>query len=366
MTPPTSPADALSSLLLNARRLRQRGDADGARTLLRSIVARYPDEPRAWLLLASVAGSRAEQQHAFQRTLALDPENQIAQRGLAAMQAVIAPVVTQPALASPAVGRAVVLEADTPEEVEQAAPVQRVRWPLYATLGIAGIVLAVAALLIWQQPATDQQAQLATAAPLAVGAATASASSINVPIVGVAPTGAAATTLPEPTVAPAEPTAAPAESVPTLDPTIVPPIEPAATIATTFGQVASVNGWNVGLLRPNDAVVLSGAIGELQPQGRFVLTLLAVGNGAADDRPLPPDLLALTDAVGNRYTPLPAASSAFLGAYGLGQAGVLSMESAIPAGGGLVSVPVIFDIPIGARGLILSVGSGGGMWKIGE
>lgn len=351
MTLPTSsPDDMLSSLLLNARRLRQRGDNEGARTLLRSIVARYPHEPRAWLLLATVAGSRAEQRHAFEQTLALEPDNPIAQRGLAAMQAVGTPATVQSMPATPVVGHAVTLEADVPQDVEQTTSEQRIRWPLYALLGIAGVVLVAAALLILQQPVTSQQAPLATAAPVAVGPIASTANSVSVPIAGVAPTSIAAT----------------APAAPTVEPIVVAPIEPAATIAVTFGQVAGVDTWNVGLLRPGDAVVLSGAIGEQQPQGRFVLALLAIANSAADDRALPLDLLALTDTDGNRYTPLPTASSAFLAAYGVGQAGVLSMESPIPAGGGLVSVPVIFDVPPGARGLILSVGGDGGMWKIGE
>lgn len=351
MTLPTSsPDDMLSSLLLNARRLRQRGDNEGARTLLRSIVARYPHEPRAWLLLATVAGSRAEQRHAFEQTLALEPDNPIAQRGLAAMQAVGTPATVQSMPATPVVGHAVTLEADVPQDVEQTTSEQRIRWPLYALLGIAGVVLVAAALLILQQPVTSQQAPLATAASVAVGPIASTANSVSVPIAGVAPTSIAAT----------------APAAPTVEPIVVAPIEPAATIAVTFGQVAGVDTWNVGLLRPGDAVVLSGAIGEQQPQGRFVLALLAIANSAADDRALPLDLLALTDTDGNRYTPLPTASSAFLAAYGVGQAGVLSMESPIPAGGGLVSVPVIFDVPPGARGLILSVGGDGGMWKIGE
>ena len=366
MTLPTSsPDDMLSSLLLNARRLRQRGDNEGARTLLRSIVARYPHEPRAWLLLATVAGSRAEQRHAFEQTLALEPDNPIAQRGLAAMQAVGTPATVQSVPATPVVGHAVTLEADVPQDVEQTTSEQRIRWPLYALLGIAAVVLVAAALLILQQPVTSQQAPLATAAPVAVGPIASTANSVSVPIAGVAPTSIAATAPAAPTVAPIE-TTVPVELAPTVEPIVVAPIEPAATIAVTFGQVAGVDTWNVGLLRPGDAVVLSGAIGEQQPQGRFVLALLAIANSAADDRALPLDLLALTDTDGNRYTPLPTASSAFLAAYGVGQAGVLSMESPIPAGGGLVSVPVIFDVPPGARGLILSVGGDGGMWKIGE
>jgi hypothetical protein len=120
------------------------------------------------------------------------------------------------------------------------------------------------------------------------------------------------------------------------------------------------------LIRPDDARSLDGAIGSLQPHGRFVLALLAIGNdGTAPARP-PIDLFTLVDAQGHRYQPLPAASTEYLNSYSRGEHGDLSMEDPIPSDGGNKSVPIIFDVPATARGLYLLIGDGSAGWAIGE
>jgi hypothetical protein len=112
-------------------------------------------------------------------------------------------------------------------------------------------------------------------------------------------------------------------------------------------------------------VLLDGAIGTLQPRGRFVLALVVVGNDGATPARIPADLLTLVDAQGNSYQPVPAASTAFLAAYGRGQRGDLSMEEEIPTGGGNVSIPLIFDVPPTAHGLILRVSGASVGWPVG-
>ena len=133
-----------------------------------------------------------------------------------------------------------------------------------------------------------------------------------------------------------------------------------------IGQIVEHGPWNIGLMRPTDALVLSGSIRNLQPNGRFVLALIAVSNTASSAQVLPLNLLALEDAHGARYTPVPAASTAYVSTFGAGQAGMSSMEAAIPNGGVVVSVPVIFDVPPDARGLKLVVGGADDGWQVGQ
>ena len=122
--------------------------------------------------------------------------------------------------------------------------------------------------------------------------------------------------------------------------------------------------WHAVLLRPDDAIPLEGSIGDLQPRGRFVLALVAVGNDGAAPAPLPADFFALVDRAGNYYAPLPAASTAYLNVYGRGQRGDLSLEDQIPADGGNKSVPLIFDVPTTAGELYLVVKGNAAGWPI--
>jgi hypothetical protein len=113
-------------------------------------------------------------------------------------------------------------------------------------------------------------------------------------------------------------------------------------------------------------VLLDGGIGSFQPRGRFVLALVAVGNDGQAAARLPTGLFTLIDGAGNRYTPLPPLSTAFLNSYGRGQHGDLSMEDSIPADGGNKSVPLIFDVPASARLLYLLVGDSEDGWPVGQ
>src|SRR6266487_2600868 len=76
------PPAMLAALLGTVRRRRQNGDMAGARALLHALAAQQPADPRIWLALATVAETRAEQLQALERAIALDPQNELASRGL--------------------------------------------------------------------------------------------------------------------------------------------------------------------------------------------------------------------------------------------------------------------------------------------
>src|SRR2546425_4963444 len=69
----------------SALRARKSGNLAAARALLRALATQQPDLPQVWLVLATVAETRAEQRHALEQVLALDPRSELAQRGLARM-----------------------------------------------------------------------------------------------------------------------------------------------------------------------------------------------------------------------------------------------------------------------------------------
>jgi hypothetical protein len=378
-TPPHDrlPPEMLASLLQTVRRRQQSGDMVGARVVLRALAAQQPNDPRIWLALATVVETRDEQRQALARALTLDPQNALARRALerftdtngtrAATTSASSASAAQPARAGPSTP--IISEPEEPAPLPDDQPAPTIRWPLYVVIGVAVVlVLIVAALQSALSPAADQPRPTQALpggvadAPPTLGEgleSPAPAASQAAPTAEIAtrppPADTPATSAPASPTAPPTASAAPARS-PAPAPT-TPALEP--------GAIVVQEPWHASLLRPDYAMLLDGAIGSLQPRGRFVLALVAVGNDGAAPAPIPADLFSLVDDQGVRYQPIPAISTAFLTAYGRGQRGDLSMEEAIPPGGGNVSVPLIFDVPPRARGLMLHVGAEPMGWPVG-
>lgn len=85
------------------------GNKEEARDLFRLLTRQEPDNAQAWLWLAGVAENREERQAALERVLALEPDNDMALKGLQALgvrpvaaRGAAAPVATPPPVATPA------------------------------------------------------------------------------------------------------------------------------------------------------------------------------------------------------------------------------------------------------------------------
>jgi hypothetical protein len=412
-----NPADALppvsvAALLESAMRARKNGNLAASRALLRALATQQPELPQVWLVLATVAETRAEQRHALERVLALNPRSEPAQRGLARMGIIeaaaavsatvapgqqlhhdvpnpaansrtVAPATAQPAaagispdfVAAPAgftLGKYAEATHTAPElHTTDNAPAQAapdIRWPLYVVIGVSALLVLIAAILLRGAEFTAALRPAPTAPLPVLGVATqAVAPAFDTTVVPViAPStvpASGAATLP----ARAELTAAPTVGLP--QPTAAPPTALASPLPTPRqtlapGEIVEHGQWHAILIRPEDAVALDGSIGSFQPSGQFVLTLLAIGNDGQAPARLPDDLFALVDGSGKRYAPLPLLSTAYLASYGRGQHGDLSMEDLIPSDGGNKSVPLIFDVPPSARSLYLLVGDSSVGWPI--
>jgi hypothetical protein len=381
------PPEVLASLLQTVRRKQERGEMEAARAVLHALTAQQPDDPRIWLALATAAATRAEQQAALERVLELDPANQLAQRALERFAAIpSAPSIPAgaPSPASqpdhpiaPLPAPVEMLDAEVPTEDDAA---REIRWPLYVVIGVAVAIVLLAALLL--RPDTRTADTLANTPTLP------SANIVDTPLVAGGPASAPGDTgagaQPQMTSVIALPIlGASGENVPTADapagegvgsnigvmptamlvPTAGVVASPVPVLAP--GQVVALPPWSLSLLRPDYALVLEGAIGALQPRGRFVLALMAVSNDGSAPARIPDALFTIHDRQGNRYTPVPTASTIYLDTYGRGQRGELSLEEELPPGGGLVSVPIIFDVPLDARGLTLHIGDQAAGWPIG-
>ena len=389
------PPVSIAALLESAIRARKSGNLAASRALLRALIAQQPDLPQVWLMLATVAETRAEQRHALEHVLALDPRSPPAQRGLARMGIIeaaalatnagtTAPAIAQPAAPEIAPDVVAAPAAFTPGEYAQAtytapelhtvdgAPVQAardIRWPLYVVIGVSALLVLIAAILLRGAEFTAALRPAPTAPLPVLGAVTQTvAPTLDITVApAIAPSAAAssgAATLPtldaELTVAPIiglpQPSAAPPTALASPLPT------PRQTLAP--GEIVEYGQWRAILIRPEDALALDGSIGAFQPSGRFVLALLAIGNDGQAPARLPDDLFMLVDGSGKRYAPLPQLSTAYLTTYGRGQHGDLSMEDPIPSDGGNKSVPLIFDVPPSARPLYLLVGNSPRGWPI--
>jgi hypothetical protein len=84
-------ADPDSIMQLGVANARE-GNREEARNLFRLVTQESPNNAQAWLWLAGVADSREERQAALERVLEIDPSNDMARTGLAALAAEGAPV----------------------------------------------------------------------------------------------------------------------------------------------------------------------------------------------------------------------------------------------------------------------------------
>ena len=181
----TLPPVSVAALLESAIRARKSGNLAASRALLRALITQQPDLPQVWLMLATVAETRAEQRHALEQVLALDPRSEPAQRGLARLRAVdtapavpttatngqqrdhdhsqitadsvstAAPAIAQPAATEHAPELVAAPATFTPNEhpvATRAAPglrsvdvvpaqaARNIRWPLYLVIGVSALV----------------------------------------------------------------------------------------------------------------------------------------------------------------------------------------------------------------------------------
>ncbi len=370
------PGPDIERLLVMATDLARGGNPGGARTLFLALTREHPQDPRPWLGLAAAAASTDERRQALERALALDPANQQAQQ---ALQRLVARDVghTPPDDAAPGTMAALAPpETDTapappaqPAAAEAEEEPERNPFPLLNLIMTGIIVLLLAALgfVIGRALLAGNQT---IAAPTTPALPTTLPAASAPPLAPPSPSPVA-TTPPTPLPPTSVPTsAAVAVVVPTapeLAPSLAaPPASPTAPITLPLGTVVDYDGWSATLLRPDYAVTLDGAIGDLRPAGRFVLAVVAVSNNSPAPRVIPPELFVLRDSAGRSYSPVPGASSAYLALYQRAQRGDLALEDSFAPGSGMRSVPLLFDVPPDAGGLQLLVpGAGPTGWPVG-
>jgi len=383
------PGPDLDKLLALATDLARGGNAGGAHTLFVALTHEYPQDARPWLGLAAVAASPEERRVALERVLALDPENVHAWSALqrleehngrsgtgagayttVALQEAppLAAPEEQPAAAIRASEGAVASREPAEEETRQ-TPFPLLNAIMSAIILLLLVVLGVVigrALLDGRLPANVPAAPTTfVGEPATPGAASTMGAAAPV----ASPPPIATSDASPPPLQSTAPLSAPTGGVPTAVPAPPTPLLPTVPVTPAplpLGAVVDYDGWSVTLLRPDYALTLDGAIGDLRPSGRFVLAVVAVSNNQPQPRRLPADLFLVRDATGRVYPPVPGASSAYLALYERAQRGDLALEDEFAPSSGMRSVPILFDVPPDASGLALLVPGAGAGWPIGE
>lgn len=146
--------------------------------------------------------------------------------------------------------------------------------------------------------------------------------------------------------------------------TILPDVRATVEAATTpfplpayvaMGTLVEHDGWYASLMRVDHTRFLDGNLGGIAPEGRFVLTVISVSNSHEMVRTLPQDFFVLIDDQGRSYRIVAGASQAYLSAYGRGIHGDIAAEDPFPARSGMLSIPLIFDVPHDATNLVLTM-----------
>lgn len=350
--------DDLEQWLTRGALAARRGDFVIARRIFRALSRRAPAERRVWIGLARVAESAAEREEALRRAGVANAVHQPLPPDLHHRVGAVLPPSQQslPVASSLKIDAIppspVVLDTDVvqPQQVispqalpqpQAVTPVidQQTRWRGWWLLAV---LLVLGGWLI-----VMLAGQLFEAAP---SVATPPTQSAIGPLPSPLLVQTAAATAPVPTPSPPPPTPLPLPS-----PSPVPDTNP-------FGQFVAYDGWQIGLLRPDDVVVVDGALGLLESDGRLLIALIAVSNEASRERTLPAGLFTIEDDTGQRYYPLPGASLRYLDQFGRGLYGDLALEDQFTAQSGLRSVPLLFELPRQRTPVRLWVGDKG--WQL--
>lgn len=390
------------------------GNKEEARNLFRLLTRQEPQNAQAWLWLAGVAENREERQAALERVVQLDPDNDMAWKGLQALgvsptsqaedEAVVPspmglsePPLPEPSTPSherydpevddPFAELDMLSEAmsespeavrrhepavstpkpdyrgrvDAVEEDEETEPMRGGVNPLLVGLVVLAFIILLA-VVFW--PRVSEIAQSPQSPAPAAGTSAAVMDQVVGPPAGgemtAVPTGVSGAVVESPEgaapgdeAAPGEGAAPGDEAAPTTEQT-TPVLDLAEANPTLVspGTPLEKDGWQYEFSQPTYATPLIGGIGDVQPQGRLVVVLLLVTNNTGQSQLLPADFFVLKDAQGRVYEPKPQASSAYVNLYGRGIAADLSQEDPVPTDGLLRSIPIVFDVAPDATELV--------------
>ncbi len=347
-------ADANEILALGMDAARD-GNREEARNLFTLLTRQDPDNIQAWLWLAGVSDDPRQRRAALERALEIDPQNDMALRGLRALNGVqggerrsIVEAVKQttsnlfgrrgrPVRPSRPLSQ---YEEELTRELESVDSNlyddedDEPRGPSPVMWGILGVlVLVLGYFLASQFLGTGSEESADTGGSLTDGLLT-----------GIISTP----TLEVPT----------SEPVPTAEPTTAPtPIT--VVLLNTENTAKTAEGWEYGVRSPVIAGVRTARFPNTAPQnGAYYVVVVVARNGTGTDQPIPADFFVLQDDQGRTYNVNVERTKELLNiGGGRGVVSDIDIGDVLYNGGALQSIALIFDIHTDSTNLRLYGGS---------
>jgi hypothetical protein len=344
-------ADANEILQLGIEATRD-GNREEARNLFTLLTKQDPNNVQGWLWLAGVSDSSEQRRSALERALALDPQNEMALRGLRALGGNRGGIVERSREVIQRTGA--LLRGATPNKPASTPRDQRAEEELTAEFeafeeeydnGKApspfmwGILGAIALLIVIY---FGSQFLFSGTTPSFLDGIL-SGSSTATTVADTTPTTDALVT---PT------TMATMTPEPTPEPTAVPIID------ISFADALNNNGWEYGVREPLIFGNRTDRLSDVPPtNGRYVVLVVVVGNTSGNAQSLPEDFFVLTDDQGREYKAnFERANTLFVNGGGKGVVSDLGVYEVV-ASNALQSMPLIFDVHPDATNLRLYGGN---------
>lgn len=355
-------ADANEILSLGMDAARD-GNREEARNLFTLLTRQDPDNIQAWLWLAGVSDDPRQRRAALERALEIDPQNDMALRGLRALNGVqggdrrsIVEAVKQttsslfgrrsgPVRPSRPLSQ---YDEELTRELESVDPDlydddDEPRGPSPVMWGILGVLVLVLAYFLGSQFLGTGSEESADGGSLTDGL-------LN----GIISTP----TLEVPT----------AEPAPTTEPTIAPsPIT--VVLLNTENTARTAEGWEYGVRSPVIAGNRTARFPNTPPQnGAYYVVVVLVQNSTGTDQPIPANFFVLQDDQGRTYNVNVERTQELLNiGGGRGVVSDIDIGDVVYNGGALQSIALIFDIHADSTNLRLYGGSNRGEgWLIAE
>jgi hypothetical protein len=356
-------ADANEILQLGIEAARD-GNREEARNLFTLLTRQEPDNIQGWLWLAGVSDTADQRRAALERAIEIDPQNEMALRGLRAMGGTRGSLAERGrnlmqrtgailggggrrntadnrqssgrnATANPVITHEEELTAEFEafeEEYDDGRGPSPFMW---------GILLAIALVLV---------VYVGSQFFMGGSSSTNSGSFLD----GLFGSDTAAEASPEPT------TDALATATPRATMTAEPTPEPTAVPLMDIGLTESLNnsGWEYGIREPLIFGDRTDKLSDVPPtNGRYVVLVVVIGNTSGNAQSLPEDFFVLTDDQGREYKAnFERSNTLFVNGGGKGVVSDLGVYEVVTSNV-LQSVPLIFDVHADATNLRLYGGN---------
>lgn len=356
-------ADAKEILQLGIEAARD-GNREEARQLFSLLTKQDPQNIQAWLWMAGVSDSQSQRRNALERALQIDPQNEMALRGLRALnnerqnttnrnrsvlggprQRTASEYGRQNDTPAPAHrdSRSATHLTSEEEELTEALEtfddeyVDDGRGPSPLMWGVLGTIFLLLVVFLATQ---------IWGGDIGFGSLT---------------SGIVSQASPEETTAVAATVESMATSSPraTMTPAVTFTPTPAPVVVVGEEETLNDSGWTYGIRSPLIAGDRTAKLGDVAPKnGRYYVVVVVVANTSGGDRAIPADFFVLTDDQGRTYNVNVERTNTLMNiGGGRGVVSDIIVEDNVPNGSALLSMALIFDVSADATNLKLYGGA---------